>query len=1139
MKNIGRKMLGLTLAISMLCSLLPMAVMATPTTDGYYIKLEETDRNARDGFGQKASLVSMSGSDATENVRIHWAKSGGYLNFDLNIAETGNYTIWVHGGTSDNNYVSPSKLVLDDTTDLNWETIQNSVQESGMSFRTAYHSVTTYLTAGEHTIKYVLTSARPSGDGNWAGAFDFMLIMPSNYSWTPSITALPVAPTYVSNAWVEGEDYTRSNYTSTRSGDDCDISLSGNKILHLGSSSIQGYSEYDINLRAGTYDIYVLGGDNFYGGTWTSNVTPSVDGVAKEYSTVAYDGWPKWGGSTKNYDQGWVKISNVALTKGTHTIRWAYLDSRTSSSTYYAGGIDCLAVVPSGAPFTPIEKNVANTKLDYYMSLLLLGTNLSNVTENITLPATLADGTAVTWSSDDTSVITNNGAVTRPINEDATVTLTATAGRYSKNFVATVSGEYLGPVTYAWIEGENYTRSNYTSTRSDDDCDIAFSGNQILKLTSSSTKGYSEYDMDLQEGTYDIYVRGGDDFNGGTWTSNVTPYVDGIVKDYTSVAYEGWPKWGGESSSYDQGWVKISSVKLTEGTHTIRWEYLDSRTAGSTYYAGGIDCLAVVPAGAQFAPISKDITNTKLDYYMSLLLSDYNLRGLKDDITLPTTALNGESITWTTSDSSIIANDGTITRSESADQWATLTATTYSYTKTFNVKVNKLTDFDVNSFTKSGNIGLGETLSASANLTYNKGLSKDATVVIALYDGNNKLLMCDINTKPVTSAGTDITAEITIPSDCEDNLENARIKAFIWDNMKPIGTVLESVTDDFIITELGSKADFHTERMEKYLKDSYDSISSYADGKENVENKPNPLDFQWEYLRNDKADVQDYTLKISENANMSNAQEYTVKSEGTRVYNLKVGTDYYWTVTANYADSSVTSPVSLFRTNNHAPRMLYVEGVKNVRDLGGWKTVDGRRVKQGLVFRSMQLSYLSSGEFKQNITAAGINTMKNELGIKSEIDIRRDSEMPIETYTESVLGADVNYYREPLNYNGDYLDEDNRASVKEIFEIFADKNNYPIDFHCAAGADRTGMIAYLLNGLLGVGQEDLYRDYLLTNFASTDGSFRPLSNVTGKYIATVNAYTGDTLQEKVYNYLSEIVGVSQADLDFIISYMVE
>ena len=399
--------------------------------------------------------------------------------------------------------------------------------------------------------------------------------------------------------------------------------------------------------------------------------------------------------------------------------------------------------------------------------------------------------------------------------------------------------------------------------------------------------------------------------------------------------------------------------------------------------------------------------------------------------------------------------------------------------------------------------------------------------------------MLGLDTKPVTSSGTAIGASFTIPADYDKDLGGAYIKAFLWSDMIPLGTVTQTVNDDFVITESDNNVDFHTDIMESYLNDRYDSISNYADGNKNID-APDPVVFRWKYLRGDKANVVNYTLRISENFDMTDALEYTVMSENASVYNLKAGTAYYWTVTANYASASVTSPVSHLRTNAHAPRALYVGGIKNVRDLGGWATSGGKRVKQGLALRSMALSYISGGsEFKQYISEDGINVMKNELGVKSEIDVRQDSEMPLETYKNSVLGEGVNYFRCPLNYNDDYLDADNRASLKDIFEIFADESNYPIDFHCAAGADRTGMIAYFLNGLLGVAQEDLYRDYLLTNFAKTDGNFRPLSNITNKYVATVNAYRGDTLKEKIYNYLSEVIGISRTDLDFIFSYMTE
>ena len=90
--------------------------------------------------------------------------------------------------------------------------------------------------------------------------------------------------------------------------------------------------------------------------------------------------------------------------------------------------------------------------------------------------------------------------------------------------------------------------------------------------------------------------------------------------------------------------------------------------------------------------------------------------------------------------------------------------------------------------------------------------------------------------------------------------------------------------------------------------------------------------------------------------------------------------------------------------------------------------------------------------------------------------------------------------------------------------------------HCAVGADRTGAISYMINGLLGVSEEDLVRDYILTNFSYQSTYRAPMS---GNYVKALKNYTGSTLQEKIYNYLAQEIGVPTTDLDFIIDHLTE
>lgn len=265
---------------------------------------------------------------------------------------------------------------------------------------------------------------------------------------------------------------------------------------------------------------------------------------------------------------------------------------------------------------------------------------------------------------------------------------------------------------------------------------------------------------------------------------------------------------------------------------------------------------------------------------------------------------------------------------------------------------------------------------------------------------------------------------------------------------------------------------------------------------------------------------------------MSNYIEYTADTSIYSVYNFKIGTEYFWTSTVNYNDGSVqTSNVSSFTTSDIAPRVLNVGGVKNFRDLGGRNTADGTKTKQGLIFRSYQFDDKSG---KVLIDSDGINTVKNILNLKSEIDLRSASERGIKTGQSVVDG--VNYFSTGLNYNGDYLDGNNKQKIKEIFGILSDETNYPVVIHCAAGADRTGLISYIINGLLGVEKDELLRDYFITNFSNL-GSFRDFSMIDTKYVKTFDEYDGETLQNKIYNYLVNEVGVTESELNAVISIM--
>jgi len=72
-----------------------------------------------------------------------------------------------------------------------------------------------------------------------------------------------------------------------------------------------------------------------------------------------------------------------------------------------------------------------------------------------------------------------------------------------------------------------------------------------------------------------------------------------------------------------------------------------------------------------------------------------------------------------------------------------------------------------------------------------------------------------------------------------------------------------------------------------------------------------------------------------------------------------------------------------------------------------------------------------------------------------------------------VVGEDSGGFNRHLCANG-------KKAMSENFRVFCDKENYPIYFHCAGGADRTGSLAYILMGVLGVSKHDVEVEWELT-----------------------------------------------------------
>lgn len=338
---------------------------------------------------------------------------------------------------------------------------------------------------------------------------------------------------------------------------------------------------------------------------------------------------------------------------------------------------------------------------------------------------------------------------------------------------------------------------------------------------------------------------------------------------------------------------------------------------------------------------------------------------------------------------------------------------------------------------------------------------------------------------------------------------------------------------NFSLTNLGINVDFHTEFQAQYIaSEDYTTTMGIASGS-TAKEYPLPIILSFEGSADNKMEPASYRVDLYEDNGTTPIKSETCQDgSGVYVYNLKVNTTYQYDVTAVYNEKlSFKSERSTFKTTAKGPRNLYVENVMNIRDLGG------NGIKQGLIYRS--------GRFNENdgttkITENTINTMVNELGLKTEIDLRRPDEQG--GITASPLGENINYVHLPMYYGGENVltfsgeknsvTYNNPARIKEFFDLLADQNNYPVDFHCAIGKDRTGCMAYLIEALCGVSEEYLYRDYLFSNFAKISGMC-DIKDIDDRYGATLKAYDGESLQEKTYRYLNEVIGVTENNLQAI------
>ena len=320
-----------------------------------------------------------------------------------------------------------------------------------------------------------------------------------------------------------------------------------------------------------------------------------------------------------------------------------------------------------------------------------------------------------------------------------------------------------------------------------------------------------------------------------------------------------------------------------------------------------------------------------------------------------------------------------------------------------------------------------------------------------------------------------------------------------------------------------------------------DSIKGYlqagagavvGDYYQNVSSQWAPVKIEWKWTATGAGK---FLVEYATKADYSDAiaVEAGARDRSSEVYNLYKATTYYVRVSAfTRKGELVEKQEGEFYTTDLGPRFMKVDDVRNVRDLGGYTTTDGKTLAQGIAYRGGCLTIPPNNGQMNQISEAGKAYMSDVMGIKTEIDFRTAQEAGITLEQGSVIpGATLHYLT--LNGYGEIFKGWYDGEMLQFFTMLSDENNYPFYIHCTGGADRTGTVIYLLHTFLGVSELECLQGYELTSFSSyglRDTKSGGYKESWDAFMEKLNAYAGNTKQEKAETWM-RLIGVTQSQMD--------
>ena len=293
---------------------------------------------------------------------------------------------------------------------------------------------------------------------------------------------------------------------------------------------------------------------------------------------------------------------------------------------------------------------------------------------------------------------------------------------------------------------------------------------------------------------------------------------------------------------------------------------------------------------------------------------------------------------------------------------------------------------------------------------------------------------------------------------------------------------------------------------------------------------PAPVVFAWE-TEEEEGEKCQFKITFSKDSSFQNCREFFCRDNTFQTSLCLLGETGYWFVCA-YRDGHALcrSEIRQFTVAMLPPRLIFAEGLSNIRDLGGWQGRNGKRIRQGLIYRGCEM------EFHHTVTEQGKRTLRDALQIKTDLDLREEAMGKV---FSSALGAQVNHVLLPVKAYGDFLKEEEKEVCRQLFHLFTEKGRYPFYIHCWGGADRTGTVLFLLGGILGMSEQDLFLDYEFTSF-SVWGDRSVHSELFCSLLKGLQPYgkEGDSINQKCEAYLLS-AGVTETELNRIREMMLQ